>query len=129
MKTTRLLLLLCGLTTISLIAMGAGTHAEEQGGSKYLYGNQRSSYAPPVTMDVDTFGSKTDVGVSTTSGAVFVTNVADILIVESVVPLPDGTNGPPIPAVPEPSTWAMMILGFAGIGYMTYRRRKQAAVV
>ena len=28
-------------------------------------------------------------------------------------------------AVPEPSTWAMMILGFVGIGAMTYRRRKQ----
>lgn len=32
------------------------------------------------------------------------------------------------PGVPEPSTWAMMILGFAGIGYMTYRRRNQAAI-
>jgi hypothetical protein len=31
-------------------------------------------------------------------------------------------------AVPEPSTWAMMILGFAGIGFMAYRRRNQAAV-
>ena len=31
-------------------------------------------------------------------------------------------------AVPEPSTWAMMILGFAGVGYMTYRRRKVAAL-
>jgi hypothetical protein len=30
-----------------------------------------------------------------------------------------------IAAVPEPSTWAMMILGFAGIGTMAYRRRKQ----
>jgi hypothetical protein len=29
-------------------------------------------------------------------------------------------------AVPEPSTWAMMILGFAGISAMTYRRRKSA---
>jgi hypothetical protein len=28
-------------------------------------------------------------------------------------------------AVPEPSTWAMMILGFGGIGFMAYRRRKQ----
>jgi len=27
--------------------------------------------------------------------------------------------------VPEPSTWAMMILGFAGVGYMAYRRRGQ----
>jgi hypothetical protein len=26
-------------------------------------------------------------------------------------------------AVPEPSTWAMMILGFAGVGFMTYRRK------
>jgi hypothetical protein len=25
--------------------------------------------------------------------------------------------------VPEPSTWAMMILGFAGIGFMAYRRK------
>ena len=32
-------------------------------------------------------------------------------------------------AVPEPSTWAMMILGFAGIGAMTYHRRKSAALV
>jgi hypothetical protein len=31
-------------------------------------------------------------------------------------------------AVPEPSTWAMMILGFAGIGAMTYRRRKSAVL-
>jgi len=30
-------------------------------------------------------------------------------------------------AVPEPSTWAMMILGFTGVGYMTYRRRNQSA--
>ena len=33
-----------------------------------------------------------------------------------------GTFGA-VAAVPEPSTWAMMILGFAGIGFMAYRRR------
>jgi hypothetical protein len=26
-------------------------------------------------------------------------------------------------AVPEPSTWAMMLLGFAGLGFMAYRRK------
>jgi hypothetical protein len=31
-----------------------------------------------------------------------------------------------VSAVPEPSTWAMMILGFVGVGAMTYRRRKNA---
>ena len=29
-------------------------------------------------------------------------------------------------AVPEPSTWAMMILGFAGVGFTAYRRRNRA---
>ena len=28
-------------------------------------------------------------------------------------------------AVPEPSTWAMMILGFVGVGFLAYRRRGQ----
>jgi hypothetical protein len=32
-----------------------------------------------------------------------------------------------VSAVPEPSTWAMMILGFAGIGFVTYRRRMVAS--
>jgi len=31
-----------------------------------------------------------------------------------------------VSAVPEPSTWAMVILGFAGLGFMGYRRRKIA---
>jgi hypothetical protein len=29
----------------------------------------------------------------------------------------------PVSAVPEPSTWAMMIVGFASVGFMAYRRR------
>lgn len=29
------------------------------------------------------------------------------------------------PSVPETSTWAMMILGFLGVGFMAYRRRNQ----
>ena len=28
-----------------------------------------------------------------------------------------------VQVVPEPSTWAMMLLGFAGIGYLAYRKR------
>ena len=32
-----------------------------------------------------------------------------------------------VAAVPEPSTWAMMILGFMGVGFMAYRRRAQSA--
>jgi hypothetical protein len=42
----------------------------------------------------------------------------DILNVNSAV-----QNG-----VPEPSTWAMMILGFAGIGFMAYRRSRKSTM-
>jgi hypothetical protein len=33
------------------------------------------------------------------------------------------------PPVPEPSTWVMMILGFAGIGFMAYRRNSKPALM
>jgi hypothetical protein len=34
-----------------------------------------------------------------------------------------------VAAVPEPSTWAMMILGFAGVGFMAYRRKSKGALM
>jgi hypothetical protein len=37
-------------------------------------------------------------------------------------------TGPTVGAVPEPSTWAMMILGFAGIGFMVYRRKSETSI-
>jgi PEP-CTERM motif-containing protein len=33
------------------------------------------------------------------------------------------------PPVPEPSTWAMMLLGFAGVGFMAYRRKSKPALM
>jgi len=43
----------------------------------------------------------------------------------------DGPWGPAldnvsVAAVPEPSTWAMMLLGFMGVGFLAYRRRAKA---
>jgi hypothetical protein len=34
------------------------------------------------------------------------------------------TFTPAVAAVPEPSTWAMMVLGFAGLGYAGYRKTR-----
>jgi len=31
-------------------------------------------------------------------------------------------------AVPEPATWAMMLLGFAGVGFIAYRRKSKPAL-
>jgi hypothetical protein len=36
---------------------------------------------------------------------------------------------PPVSSVPEPSTWAMMLLGFAGVGFMAYRRKSKPALL
>ena len=38
-------------------------------------------------------------------------------------------DGVSLTAVPEPSTWAMMLLGFGGLGYAAYRRRRTALAV
>jgi PEP-CTERM motif len=31
----------------------------------------------------------------------------------------------PVTAVPEPATWAMMVMGFAGLGFIAYRRKSR----
>jgi hypothetical protein len=31
-------------------------------------------------------------------------------------------------AVPEPSTWLMLILGFGGLGFMAHRRKRKFAL-
>lgn len=40
-----------------------------------------------------------------------------------------GVGNTAVDGVPEPSTWAMMILGFSGVGFMAYRRRSQASAL
>ena len=39
-----------------------------------------------------------------------------------------GTPASPPMGTPEPSTWAMMLLGFAGLGYAGYRRAREPRV-
>ena len=34
-----------------------------------------------------------------------------------------------VASVPEPSTWAMLLLGFAGIGFMAYRQKARPALM
>jgi len=35
--------------------------------------------------------------------------------------------GAPVSAVPEASTWAMMVVGFLGVGFVAYRRKNRPA--
>ena len=38
-------------------------------------------------------------------------------------------DGVSLTAVPEPSTWAMMLVGFGGLGYAAFRRRRTAVAI
>jgi hypothetical protein len=41
---------------------------------------------------------------------------------------PSGTVAVSVSAVPEPSTWAMLLLGFAGLGFAGYRHTRMNRV-
>ena len=60
---------------------------------------------------VSTNGDTTDAG----------GNGADILVYAQAAPPPLNT--------PEPSTWAMMILGFTGMGFVAYRKAKRSSAL
>jgi len=68
------------------------------------------------TVDSDNVQSITSIRFVATGGTVDDVRQVRIEGVESIT------------AVPEPSTWAMMILGFAGVGFMAYRRRSTGAL-
>ena len=45
----------------------------------------------------------------------------------SAIGTPTSNPPPPPPVVPEPATWAMMLLGFGAVGY-ALRRRRQTSI-
>lgn len=60
--------------------------------------------------------------ITATNGAMFTLEVNDVSITPGVLQILSGQ----LQAVPEPSTWAMMLLGFGAIGMATRRRRHTA---
>jgi hypothetical protein len=74
-----------------------------------------------VTMDVDV---NTTTGGTTTAmlDPIFSIDAPGDYEIDFSQGVGNGTDG--VGAVPEPSTWAMMMLGFVGIGAMTYRRKQ-----
>ena len=73
---------------------------------------------------------------STVTGSVFLTagmhpfevqyDQLEYVAAQSSLAVPDGVT---IGSVPEPSTWAMMLMGFAGLGYAGYRKARTAVSV
>lgn len=78
----------------------------------------------PLTVSWDMAKMSTGLGLGSTSGMVFANTTpnsahltADLTVTYSYT------------AVPEPSTWVMMVAGFAGLGFAGWRASRKAAAV
>jgi hypothetical protein len=65
-----------------------------------------------------------DISVDVDGGLAMTPNVQQVLLNNFTM------NGDvaAVTGLPEPSTWAMMILGFAGIGFSAYRRKNKTTL-
>lgn len=127
---------------------GTSLGAVQSNGDQFFYGNDgfTVTFAAPVTA-VGIFANVnpgTTFLLSTAAGSVgqtvstYDTSTFGFFGITSATPFTSATffsqnvdstfNIPEIEfavaAVPEPATWAMMILGFCGLGLMAYRRRR-----
>jgi hypothetical protein len=75
-------------------------------------------------VEIASNGTRGDyVGVDGTNGSLFLTQTNEVLRLSCGADCGFVVQ----PGVPEPSTWAMMILGFASVGFMAYRRKSKPA--
>ena len=75
------------------------------------------SFAATDNSGLDIYQPLSTNGNTTSPGG----NGIDILVYAQAAPPPLNT--------PEPSTWAMMVLGFAGMGFVAYRKTKRASAI
>jgi hypothetical protein len=76
-------------------------------------GNSTNFWDSSETLDFVASGPTTLITLAGSSGFSYI-GVDSVSVVQTS---PGG--------VPEPSTWAMILLGFAGVGYMGYRRARE----
>jgi hypothetical protein len=120
--------------------LGGGTFSDPNPGQFQSTGNYASLSSTDARVFVNGFG-----GINTPNTgetwAQFIAAAGGTLISDITIDVDGGWASAPegqqvlinnftvngdvaVAPVPEPSTWAMMILGFAGVGFMAYRRRK-----
>jgi PEP-CTERM motif-containing protein len=106
----------------------------------YLIGSAQVSYYPlsdpiPSPISINTFYSVVSCAQTDTSCNTAAQN-SDVLLDLTYI-IPPGASSIQIawagpysytPPVPEPSTWAMLLLGFAGIGFMAYLSKNKLAL-
>jgi PEP-CTERM motif len=78
----------------------------------------------PFFLDGSGVNFSTSAGLT---GNFFLQSNNSLYRVNALGPFADGdvsASSAQVAAVPEPSTWAMMILGFLGVGFLAYRRKQ-----
>jgi PEP-CTERM motif len=114
--TTSLLSQFSGTQTKSSVTMSFYADATNGGFETTLLGTTSATTIGPVVGSFSTLKSFVP------NGAFSLTEEIDITAHGRGAKLSADDS---VSAVPEPSTWAMMILGFVGVGFMAYRRRGQ----
>lgn len=124
------------LTSINLVQTGSGgintfNFTDTSAASDYLY--QAPSF---YNLSINDGGNLLNLGFDLDGGALATTGFgnstvetefsgAPIFVVSGTIAEGAGITA----AVPEPSTWAMLLLGFAGIGFMAYRQKSKPLLI
>lgn len=120
-----------GLTNAPIVLITTATAGDENPPVGFRANDGTDLLGANTNIPIDTVGLLFDVGTTTAvSGAFPLLNLAagagnsefDGVVNGTEYFLATGTAT--ISAVPEPATWAMMILGFFGLGFMAYRRKQ-----
>jgi hypothetical protein len=107
-----------GITTLAVTIGSQTTDFTITSDSSFFFNK------PFATMTIDYVATSADTAISFIETASNDGGNNDALI--------DGVSfqGPSVTsAVPEPSTWAMMILGFCGLGFMAHRRKQNESAL
>jgi hypothetical protein len=113
------------ITSFDLLASVQGNSTEFTSSNSTVTGNGLTATLTQLSFDFgagDTF-KISDLGV----GQFVLSNHAELDVGTAGAGERNSSTILAVAAVPEPSTWAMMILGFACVGFMAYRRKGQEA--
>ena len=111
-----------GLVMLSMVAGASGSQYLTD--AENILGSLSSSYLGPASGESVLFDGFPGNG-GTNTALIY----GDYYFTEALLRLQNVLDGEPgwvlySPTVPEPSTWAMMLLGFAGLGFAGIRRAR-----